>query len=78
MSSYDSSTVANAGNPLPKTIHATVPASATVGRRVIIIGDVHGCLEDLQMLLEAIAESSDLVVITGDVTGKGPDVYGVG
>lgn len=66
-----------AGNPLPKAVHASVPASRTVGRRVIIVGDVHGCLEDLQMLLEAIARQDDIVIITGDITGKGPDVYGV-
>lgn len=58
-------------------MHASVPASRTVGRRVIIVGDVHGCLEDLQMLLEAIARQDDIVIITGDITGKGPDVYGV-
>lgn len=54
-----------------------IPAKATAGRRVVIIGDVHGCLEDLHLLLENVAEPNDLIICTGDITGKGPDVLDV-
>lgn len=34
-----------AGNPLPPEVHA----KADVRGRVIIVGDVHGCLQELQV-----------------------------
>ena len=49
------------------------------GRRVIFVGDVHGCLDELTALL-SLAEvdgSGDQVVLVGDVTAKGPDSQGV-
>ncbi|RMZ54601.1 hypothetical protein APUTEX25_002187, partial [Auxenochlorella protothecoides] len=59
---------------LEREVHQMIPAKATAGRRVVIIGDVHGCLEDLHLLLENVAEPNDLIICTGDITGKGPDV----
>ncbi len=41
--------------------------------RTIIIGDVHGCFEELEELLGKVhASESDRVVLAGDVTRKGP------
>ena len=41
--------------------------------RVIVIGDVHGCLEELQDLLREVKYyPGDLVVLLGDLVAKGP------
>jgi serine/threonine protein phosphatase 1 len=41
--------------------------------RTIIIGDVHGCFDELETLLARVrATDSDRVVLAGDVTRKGP------
>jgi serine/threonine protein phosphatase 1 len=45
---------------------------------IYIIGDVHGCRETLEKLLEKCAPSADdLVVFVGDLVRKGPDSKGV-
>ena len=42
--------------------------------RLIVIGDIHGCYEELIELLERVdPQRHDLVVATGDMTRKGPD-----
>lgn len=46
--------------------------------RKIFIGDVHGCLEELQALVEKVAiTAQDEVVFVGDLLDKGPDSLGV-
>jgi predicted phosphodiesterase len=46
--------------------------------RTIFIGDVHGCLHELEDLLAAAAYASgDRVVLAGDLVAKGPDSRGV-
>ena len=47
--------------------------------RIIIIGDVHGCNDALQTLLEKIKPNNgaDLLVFLGDLFDRGPDSYGV-
>jgi hypothetical protein len=55
------------------------------GRRTVIIGDVHGCLDELQELLGAVGVDpggaargdGDRVVLVGDLVAKGPDSRGV-
>jgi len=43
-------------------------------RRLIVIGDIHGCHEELIELLDRIApDSDDVVISTGDIVRKGPD-----
>lgn len=45
---------------------------------VYVIGDVHGCHEDLQALLAALdAGPRDLLVFVGDLVRKGPDSHAV-
>ena len=45
---------------------------------IYIIGDVHGCLSELEMLLDDLDPSEDdLVVFVGDLIRKGPDNHGV-
>jgi diadenosine tetraphosphatase ApaH/serine/threonine PP2A family protein phosphatase len=47
-------------------------------RRTIIIGDVHGCLDELKDLLaEVSASAEDRLICAGDLIGKGPDPRGV-
>ncbi len=46
--------------------------------RVFVIGDIHGCPDELDVLLEAIKPSSgDTVVCLGDYIDRGPDSRGV-
>ena len=46
--------------------------------RYILIGDVHGCLTELQALLRRIApRPDDTLVFLGDLVDKGPDSPGV-
>jgi hypothetical protein len=46
--------------------------------RTIVVGDVHGCLEELQALLRAVpVERDDRVILVGDLVAKGPDSQGV-
>jgi len=43
-----------------------------------VIGDVHGCLDELARLLEALPlESSDRLIFLGDYLDRGPDSKGV-
>ncbi|XP_015923483.1 bis(5'-nucleosyl)-tetraphosphatase PrpE [asymmetrical]-like [Parasteatoda tepidariorum] len=46
---------------------------------VVVIGDVHGCLSELQLLLanNNIAGDNVLKILTGDILRKGPDSIGV-
>lgn len=47
-------------------------------QRTLLVGDVHGCLDELQALLtEAAVGPGDRVVLVGDLTSKGPDSQGV-
>jgi predicted phosphodiesterase len=46
--------------------------------RTLVIGDVHGCLDELRALVEhAGVTADDDVVFVGDVVAKGPDSAGV-
>jgi bis(5'-nucleosyl)-tetraphosphatase (symmetrical) len=46
--------------------------------RTIVIGDVHGCVDELQDLLNLLAlVSDDRIVLLGDLIDRGPDPAGV-
>ena len=64
--------------PPPLMMHATMPADAD-RPRTILIGDVHGCLEELEELLDACAydAATSRVVLVGDLVNKGPSSAGV-
>lgn len=48
--------------------------SPATGARIICIGDIHGCYDELTMLLARVAPTErDVVVSVGDVVTKGPD-----
>jgi hypothetical protein len=48
-------------------------------RRTVVIGDVHGCLEELDELLRTVghAPGRDRLVFLGDLLDRGPDPAGV-
>ncbi|KAF2171721.1 hypothetical protein M409DRAFT_17957 [Zasmidium cellare ATCC 36951] len=48
-------------------------------RRLVFVGDVHGCKKELVKLLEEVGfeEKSDHLVLVGDTISKGPDNVGV-
>jgi len=51
---------------------------STSAPRTLVIGDVHGCLDELRALVEqAGVTDDDVVVFVGDLVAKGPDSAGV-
>lgn len=48
-------------------------------KRTIVVGDVHGCLEELKALLDKVQFSpgSDRLIVAGDLVDRGPDSAGV-
>jgi len=46
-------------------------------RRHLVVGDVHGCLEELDALLALVDDTERQVVFVGDLIAKGPDSRGV-
>lgn len=47
-------------------------------QRTIVIGDVHGCIDELDRLLVAVAhDRSDRVIFVGDLVAKGPNSQAV-
>jgi serine/threonine protein phosphatase 1 len=56
-------------------VHALDPDAY---ENVYIVGDVHGCLDELETLFDRLAVGDDdLVVLVGDLVRKGPDSRGV-
>jgi len=46
--------------------------------RTVIVGDVHGCSDELQTLLDRVAfHTGDRLVFAGDLVARGPDSRGV-
>ncbi|BDA49735.1 probable bis(5'-nucleosyl)-tetraphosphatase, symmetrical [Coccomyxa sp. Obi] len=66
--------LASAGKLLPAETHATLEEAALGPGRLIIIGDVHGCVKELRELLDEAdyVEGEDTVVLVGDLVDKGP------
>jgi predicted phosphodiesterase len=57
----------------PPSPVVVVPASQ-LKERVLVVGDVHGCLDELKALLEKanFSDGRTTVVLVGDVCNKGP------
>ncbi|KAI9779947.1 MAG: hypothetical protein M1839_007103 [Geoglossum umbratile] len=58
---------------------ALVPKIGGEERRLVVMGDVHGCKEELLKLLDKISfdTKSDHLILAGDIVRKGPDSIGV-
>lgn len=56
----------------------TLPA-LPVGGRFIIVGDVHGCVDQLEALIKKVQyeKEKDCLILIGDYVNKGPDSIGV-
>ncbi len=60
--------------PLPRVKHKTLTEEEINGRELVIIGDIHGCYEELCLLLKKCTEinSNTLFICVGDLVNKGP------
>jgi hypothetical protein len=60
--------------PLPSKLHQVVEESDIGRRRVLVIGDVHGCFDELQDLIQvhAICPEDTVLVFCGDIVNRGP------
>ncbi|KAF6259985.1 Metallo-dependent phosphatase-like protein [Scenedesmus sp. NREL 46B-D3] len=63
-----------AGNPLPPIIHRVIRQHELAPGRLVVVGDVHGCLAELFQLLDAVKfdYGKDNLILTGDLCNKGP------
>ncbi|XP_015913656.1 bis(5'-nucleosyl)-tetraphosphatase PrpE [asymmetrical] [Parasteatoda tepidariorum] len=63
------------GLPLPQAFHRSVdPAWLEEFEEILVIGDVHGCYDELKLLLKKAnaEEDSVLKIFVGDLVNKGP------
>ena len=67
------------GNPSPEIMHGEMLDNFHDSSRLIIIGDVHGCLSELKLLLLQCSyqKEKDKIVFVGDLVNKGPCSAGV-
>jgi predicted phosphodiesterase len=60
---------------MPKVVIKRLPPCSG---RTLIIGDVHGCADELKTLLEAFSpRNEDRIIAVGDLINRGPDSLGV-
>lgn len=74
------SCVQSAGKLLPAQLHAKVGEHELGEGRIIVMGDVHGCLDELKDLLDEVSydKDNDTVILVGDLVDKGPYSLEVG
>jgi predicted phosphodiesterase len=60
--------------PLPASPHILIEPSFIGGRRLFIVGDIHGCLDEFKELLANadISREKTLIICCGDLVNKGP------
>jgi len=63
------------GTPAPPVPHATIAKELQAKPNLLIIGDIHGCIDELRGLLEQVKfdPASWALVSVGDIVAKGPD-----
>lgn len=61
-------------------VHQVVQQQQLGPGRLLLVGDVHGCLDELQQLLQEVdfKRGSDNLVFVGDLVNKGPKSAEVG
>lgn len=69
------------GLPFPKTKNLTLTEDQDLKgkQQLVIIGDIHGCYDELEELLEKCkgSDPGTLVLCVGDLVNKGPNSLGV-
>ena len=59
--------------PSPELATSTVEVDLSAWNQVFVVGDVHGCAQELRTLLSRLRpDSNDLVLFAGDLVRKGP------
>ncbi|CAH1800924.1 unnamed protein product [Owenia fusiformis] len=63
--------------PLPRTIHKTLSRDIIQGKRVFVVGDIHGCYDEFIELVKVADANVDkkediLIISVGDAINKGP------
>ena len=58
----------------PPLHHSVISEKELAGRRLLIVGDIHGCLDEFQTLLAnaRVTSNDTLVICCGDLINKGP------
>ncbi|KAL4913948.1 Metallo-dependent phosphatase-like protein [Aspergillus aurantiobrunneus] len=81
MTSSDSNQKVKVGELDPALLPASLAPEddRSSGRRLIFIGDVHGCKPELERLLDEVSfdKARDHLIFVGDLITKGPDSLGV-
>ena len=69
----------DAGPLLPPVLHATIRPEDMLPGRVIVVGDAHGCVDELKALMRKVdyVQGNDTLILAGDLVDKGPDSIGV-
>lgn len=64
---------------LPNFCHIDISSSVICDRAVFVIGDVHGCLDEMCELMDKACsiEKNSLFILVGDLVNKGPYSVGV-
>ena len=63
------------GTAIRNVLHAIIDPVLVRGKDVAVVGDVHGCLDELQQLIEEIRSATSqecCFVFCGDIINKGP------
>lgn len=63
------------GLPVPKLLHHTLTEEDIAGRTLVVVGDVHGCCDEFEELLEkcnGLDSSQTCLIVVGDLVNKGP------
>lgn len=64
---------------LVPAFHSSLVPGRSSNRRLVFVGDIHGCKDELTALLHQVKfnRATDHLITTGDVINKGPDSCGV-
>lgn len=64
---------------LPGLCHIDISSSVIADRAVFVIGDIHGCLDEMCELMDKACsiEKNSLFILVGDLVNKGPYSVGV-
>ena len=68
-------------NPLPEVCHLCIEERHIAGQQVCVVGDVHGCIDELSELIAEAEKKAGhgkvVFVFVGDLVNRGPSSVGV-